>query len=160
MQWEMHISWLTELSSSRSILYRAYWVPIKVMPKSPICIDTTKVNWDLHHFNYTNHYSLNVHCINLNKIYSIVLVLYMSKKLYLKTLQSGKVKFSSTTFYMCVWFLCYINGALLIVIQRALYTVSQKTRHQTISHNFANYYPIFNFFSLADSLVNLQQTHV
>ena len=23
---------------------------------------------------------------------------------------------------------------------------SKKTRHQTLSHNFANYYPIFNFF--------------
>ena len=40
------------------------------------------------------------------------------------------------------------------------YTVSQKTRHQTLSHNFTNYYPIFEIFSLADSVVNLQQTHV
>ena len=38
------------------------------------------------------------------------------------------------------------------------YTVSQKTRHQTLSHNFTNYYPIFKFFSLKDSVVNLQQT--
>jgi len=42
----------------------------------------------------------------------------------------------------------------------ALYIVSQKTRHQTLSHNFTNYYPIFKFFSPADSVVNLQQTHV
>ena len=36
------------------------------------------------------------------------------------------------------------------------YTVSQKkTRHQTLGHNFTNYYPIFKFFSLANSVVNL-----
>ena len=40
----------------------------------------------------------------------------------------------------------------------ALYTVSQKTRHQTLGHNFTNYYPIFEIFLLADSAVNLQQT--
>ena len=41
------------------------------------------------------------------------------------------------------------------------YTVSQKkTRHQTLGHNFTNYYRIFKIFSLADSVVNLQQTHV
>ena len=41
------------------------------------------------------------------------------------------------------------------------YTVSQKkTRHQTLGHNFTNYYPIFKIFSLADSVVNLQQAHV
>jgi len=34
----------------------------------------------------------------------------------------------------------------------------KKTRHQTLSHNFTNYYPIFKFFSLKDSVVNLQQT--
>jgi len=38
------------------------------------------------------------------------------------------------------------------------YTISQKkTRHQTLGHNFANYYPIFKMFSVADSAVNLQQ---
>ena len=36
----------------------------------------------------------------------------------------------------------------------------KKTRHQTLSHNFTNYYPIIKIFSLADSVVNLQQTHV
>ena len=36
----------------------------------------------------------------------------------------------------------------------------KKTRHQTLGHNFTNYYPIFKIFSLADSVVNLQQTHV
>jgi len=41
------------------------------------------------------------------------------------------------------------------------YTVSRKkTRHQTLGHNFSKYYPIFKFFSLADSAVNLQQIHV
>jgi len=37
---------------------------------------------------------------------------------------------------------------------------SKKTRHQTLGHNFTNYYPIFKIFSLADSEVNLQQIHV
>ena len=41
-----------------------------------------------------------------------------------------------------------------------IYTVSQKTRHQTLGHNFTNYYPIFKIFSLIDSVVNLQQTHI
>ena len=27
-----------------------------------------------------------------------------------------------------------------------IYTVSQKTRHQTIGHNFTNYYPFFQIF--------------
>jgi len=36
--------------------------------------------------------------------------------------------------------------------------VKKKTRHQTLSHNFTNYYPIFKIFSLKDSVVNLQQT--
>ena len=38
--------------------------------------------------------------------------------------------------------------------------MSQKTRHQTLSHNFTNYYPIFKIFSLADLVVNLQQTRL
>jgi len=40
------------------------------------------------------------------------------------------------------------------------YTVSQKTRHQTLGHNFTNYYSIVKIFSLADSVGNLQQIHV
>ena len=36
----------------------------------------------------------------------------------------------------------------------------KKTRHQTHSHNFTNYYAIFKNFSLSDSVVNLQQTRV
>ena len=42
----------------------------------------------------------------------------------------------------------------------SIHRESKKTRHQTLSHNFANYYPIFKFFSLADSVVNLQQTRL
>ena len=45
-------------------------------------------------------------------------------------------------------------------LPRAVYTVSQKTRHQTPSHNFTNYCPIFKIFSLANSVVNLKQTDV
>jgi len=37
---------------------------------------------------------------------------------------------------------------------------SKKTRHQTLGHNFTNYYQIFKNFSLADSAVNLQKTNV
>jgi len=43
---------------------------------------------------------------------------------------------------------------------RTLQRESKKTRRQTLGHNFTNYYPIFNFFSPADSVVNLQQTRV
>ena len=47
------------------------------------------------------------------------------------------------------------------VPENVIYTVNQKkTRHQTLGQNFTNYYPIFNFFSLADWVVNLQQIHV
>jgi len=42
----------------------------------------------------------------------------------------------------------------------SLHRESKKTRHQTLGHNFTNYYPIFKIFSLADSVVNLQQIHV
>jgi len=45
------------------------------------------------------------------------------------------------------------------VDKKVTYTVSQRTRHQTLGHNFTNYHPIFKLFSLADSVVNLQQTH-
>ena len=41
-----------------------------------------------------------------------------------------------------------------------LHRESKKTRHQTLAHNFTNYYPIFKTFSLADSVVNLQKIHV
>jgi len=33
-----------------------------------------------------------------------------------------------------------------LVCTYATYTVSQKTRHQTLGHNFTNYYPIFKLF--------------
>jgi len=58
-------------------------------------------------------------------------------------------------FFTCIVFyfpLCYH------MLASCNYTVSQKkTRHQTLSHNFTNYYPIFKIFSLADSVVKLQQ---
>jgi len=59
----------------------------------------------------------------------------------------------------CKW---WNGGAYRFVANGAIsiYTVSQKTRHQTLGHNFTNYYPIINIFSLADSAVNLQQIHV
>jgi len=41
-----------------------------------------------------------------------------------------------------------------------IYTVSHKTRHQTLANNFTKYKPIFKLFSLIDSVVNLQQTRV
>jgi len=57
-------------------------------------------------------------------------------------------------FFTCIVFyfpLCYH------MLASCNYTVSQKTRHQTLSHNFTNYHPIFKIFSLADSVVKLQQ---
>jgi len=45
-------------------------------------------------------------------------------------------------------------------LRERLHRESKKTRHQTLGHNFTNYYPIFEIFSLADSGVNLQQIHV
>jgi len=41
-----------------------------------------------------------------------------------------------------------------------LHRESKKTRHQTLNHNFTNYYPIFKIFSLENSAVNLQQIHI
>ena len=37
----------------------------------------------------------------------------------------------------------------------ALYTVSQKTRHQSLAHNFTKYLLIFTILSQLDSVVNL-----
>jgi len=47
------------------------------------------------------------------------------------------------------------NGTMILTICY-FYTVSQKTRHPTLGHNFTNYYPTFKIYSLADSAVNLQ----
>ena len=41
-----------------------------------------------------------------------------------------------------------------------LHRESKTTKHQTLAHNFPKYEPIFKLFSLTDSVVNLQQTHV
>ena len=74
----------------------------------------------------------------------------------------SKANFSKRHVYFC-------NAQLPSAIKRPLnfirvlkYTpwVKKKTRHQTLGHNFTNYYPIFKIFSLADSVVNLQQIHV
>ena len=64
---------------------------------------------------------------------------------------------------ICSWLLPFCKQNLLLFIQprwqlrRAYvfnhYTVSQKTRHKTLGHNFTNYYPIFKIFSPADSVV-------
>ena len=51
-------------------------------------------------------------------------------------------------------------GVLRPACGRLLHRESKKTRHQTLGHNFTNYYPIFKIFSLAYSAVNLQQIHV
>ena len=57
---------------------------------------------------------------------------------------------------------CHCHSLSLASVKSRLilpfYTVSQKKRHQTLSNNFTNYYPIFKIFSLKDSVVNLQQT--
>ena len=55
----------------------------------------------------------------------------------------------------------FIFSLFLCFIDLSMNTVSQKkTGHQTLGHNFTNYYPIFKIFSLANSVVNLQQIHV
>ena len=40
------------------------------------------------------------------------------------------------------------------------YTVSQKTRYLSLTHNFTKYWPIFKILSLLDSVGNLQQSHI
>jgi len=47
----------------------------------------------------------------------------------------------------------------LIRWYRPIIHCESKNKHQTLGHNFTNYYPIFKIFSLAVSVVNLQQTH-
>ena len=54
----------------------------------------------------------------------------------------------------------YLSGRPSLPLQFDIYTVSQKTRHQTLGHNFTNYYPIFKKFSLMDAVVNFQQIRV
>jgi len=49
---------------------------------------------------------------------------------------------------------------ILNACQNEIHSESKKTRHQTLSHNFTKYHAILKIFSLADSAVNLQQTHV
>jgi len=54
-----------------------------------------------------------------------------------------------------------LSGIFWPIVNYREYTpVSQKTRHQTLANNFTKYEPIFKLFSLMDSVVNLQQTHV
>jgi len=52
------------------------------------------------------------------------------------------------------------NGSSEPFNNHDIHRESKKTRHQTLGHNFTNYYPIFKILSLADSVVNLQQTHI
>ena len=47
----------------------------------------------------------------------------------------------------------FINNRILS--SRPNYTVSQKTRHLTLAHNFTKYGPIFKILSLLDSVGNL-----
>jgi len=42
-----------------------------------------------------------------------------------------------------------------VVKKKLYYTVSQKTRHQTLAHNLTKYWPIFKILSLLDSTGNL-----
>ena len=44
---------------------------------------------------------------------------------------------------------------LQMVMYDLFYTVSQKTRHLTLAHNFTKYWPIFKILSLLDSVGNL-----
>ena len=51
------------------------------------------------------------------------------------------------------------SHSYVMVLTTDLHRESKKTRHQTLGHNFTNYYPIFKIFSVDDSAVNLQQNH-
>jgi len=48
-----------------------------------------------------------------------------------------------------------ISADIIFDVQNSLlsrlHRESKKTRHQTLSHNFTNYYPIFKIFSLENS---------
>ena len=46
-------------------------------------------------------------------------------------------------------------GSLGWLFPKLKYTVSQKTRHLTLAHNFTNYWPIFKIISLLHSAGNL-----
>ena len=52
------------------------------------------------------------------------------------------------------------NVAKWINVFSTIYTVSQKTRHQTLAHNFTKYWPIFKILSPLDSIGNLQESHI
>ena len=52
------------------------------------------------------------------------------------------------------------GSSVSLLIGYYIYTVSKKTRHQTLAHNFPKWQPIFKILSLVDSLVNLQLTHI
>jgi len=54
--------------------------------------------------------------------------------------------------YFRFWVLLFPVSTLLY-----LHCESKKTRHYNIVHNFAECWPILKFFSLTDSLVNMQQ---
>jgi len=53
-----------------------------------------------------------------------------------------------------------VGNLLLSSYLDNIHRESKKTRHQTLSHNFTNYYPIFKKFSLKNSVVNLQQVRI
>ena len=72
--------------------------------------------------------------------------------------QVAAVQFRARSF----WLRCaalYIRSATATL--NRLYTVSQKKQDtKLLSITSANYYPIFKLYSLADSVVNLQQNRV
>ena len=61
------------------------------------------------------------------------------------------------TFFHFLKTLTKFNGFInnRILSSRPNYTVSQKTRHLTLAHNFTKYWPIFKILSLLDSVGNL-----
>ena len=51
---------------------------------------------------------------------------------------------------------CAVDECSPTFCGRLLHCESKKTRHQTLGHNFTNYYPIFKIFSLMDLVINFK----
>jgi len=117
---------------------------------------------------------LSAYIRNMNWTLQQVYIAYCSKCVYCVGMLQSHLKSASIgfdfVFQICwIWMqmrICHMITACSIKLSynymekkshTTLHRESKKTRHQTLGHNFTNHYPIFKIFSLADSVVNLQQ---